>query len=153
MGCLCSTEAIFGFNNKTITRSATSFTSKNYGDVSFRSYSNQKNFYSEYKLMKNPIGSGLFGEIRLCKHFLTEKVFAVKIITKANLSKQDMKDRLIETQVKILKTIDHPSILKLHEFYEDSCNYFLIMEHIKGGDLYTKMEKCKRFSHYKNCLL
>ena len=153
MGCLCSNSSTLGSCDREITRSATAYNTQNNADISFRAYSPQKNFYSEYRLLKTLIGSGLCGEIRLCKHFLTEKIFAVKIITKANLSQRDSKNHIVENQVKLLKTLDHPSILKLHEFYEDSCNYFLVMEYIKGGDLYSMIEKTKKISEAKAAII
>lgn len=144
MGCLCSSK--LEFSKQFITRRATYTSNADLAGSSFQGYSENRNFYSEYSLHSNLIGSGLFGEIRLCTQNLTKKTFAVKIILKANLPPCVLKKRLIEFQVKIIRELDHPSILKVYEFFEDPCNYYLIMEHIKGGDLYTKIFNTKKIT-------
>jgi len=47
----------------------------------------------------------------------TGKVRAVKIIKKDTMNKNEMK--LLETEINILKTMDHPNIVKLYEAYQD----------------------------------
>ena len=34
---------------------------------------------------------------------------------------------------------DHPNILKIHEFYEDNNNFYIIMDFLNGGELYDKL--------------
>ena len=48
-------------------------------------------------------------------------------------------------EVKILQTLDHPSIVKLHDNIEDNSRYYLITEFCEGGDLFTKLAIHKRF--------
>ena len=52
---------------------------------------------------------------------------AVKIYSKA-----DMKDELyrkkFRNEVEILRTLDHPNIIKLLELFEDDLNYYLVEE-------------------------
>jgi calcium-dependent protein kinase len=50
--------------------------------------------------------------------------------------KQIKKDRIVKedeekmlNEVEILKELDHPNIVKLHELYEDAKNYYLITEY------------------------
>lgn len=50
--------------------------------------------------------------------------------------KQIKKDRIVKedeekmlNEVEILKELDHPNIVKLHELYEDTKNYYLITEY------------------------
>ena len=49
----------------------------------------------------------------------------------------------------MLSVLNHPSILKIHEFYEDNSNYYITMDYIKEGDLFAKMEKTQIFSEEK----
>lgn len=37
------------------------------------------------------------------------------------------------TEIKVLKQLDHPHILKLYEFYQDEKNYYIIIELCTGG--------------------
>lgn len=144
MGCLCSSKV--GSAHKVVTRSATFCSTRDFGDVSFVNPSPFRNFQTEFKLLKGPIGSGLIGEIRLCRQFSTSKIFAVKVVSKAGLPSDFVKKKSIETQVKIMQGVDHPSILKIFDFFEDACSYYLVMEYISGGDLYSKLDKYGKFS-------
>ena len=49
-------------------------------------------------------------------------------------------------EFEILKTLDHPNIMKLYEYYEDLENYYLIMELCCGGELFKKILKLNTFS-------
>ena len=144
MGCLCSSKLCMP--QKPVTRRATYSTARDFGDISFQEFSSFRKFHSEYKILRDSIGSGLFGQIYLCRQISTNKTFAVKIISKAGLPTDHLKKRLIEGQVKIMQEIDHPSILKIFDFFEDARNFYLVMEYVRGGDLFNKIEKYGRFS-------
>ena len=143
MGCLCPSSS--SITSKGLTRSATAYTNRDL-EMSFYSSPIHGNFFSEYSLQKDQIGSGLIGEIRLCRHLSSSKTFAVKIVSKAGLPDHCLKSRVIDRQIKILQSLDHPTILHLHDSFEDSSNYYLVMEHVKGGDLYSAIERRQGFS-------
>jgi calcium-dependent protein kinase len=82
----------------------------------------------------------------MCFQLSTNKKFAVKIVSKVGLPSDHLKRKVVESQFKLIRSMDHPSVLKLHDFFEDSCNYYLVMEYVKGGDLLTKLEKTGRLS-------
>ena len=42
-------------------------------------------------------------------------------------------------EVDILRSLDHPNILKLFEFYEDGRNYHLVTEMCTGGELFDRI--------------
>lgn len=101
---------------------------------------NFDSFYTVYKLDKAPIGSGGFAEVWLCTHRRTEEVRAVKILSKSGISVEDIKNRTVFLEVEILKTLDHPNIVKVYEYFEDEQNYYIVMEYCKGGDVFGKLE-------------
>jgi len=68
----------------------------------------------------------------------------MKIIRKEDVS-QDYVESLLN-EIEILKQLDHPSIVKLYEFYQDKLNFYLITEYIDGGELFEKISKVKSFS-------
>lgn len=41
--------------------------------------------------------------------------------------------------------MDHQNIVKLYEAYEDEENFYLIMDYLKGGELYDEIVKRSRF--------
>jgi len=53
--------------------------------------------------------------VRKCLHKETKALRAVKIINKKYLASEE-KEKLLE-EIKILKQLDHPNILKLYEFF------------------------------------
>ena len=69
---------------------------------------------------------GAYGEVRKCLHKETKALRAVKIINKKFLE-DDEKNKL-QSEIAILKQMDHPNILKLYEFFQDHKRYFLVTE-------------------------
>lgn len=59
--------------------------------------------------------AGAYGEVRKCLNKASKALRAVKIINKLTLGEQD-KEKLLN-EIEILKTLDHPNILKLYEFF------------------------------------
>lgn len=43
----------------------------------------------------------------------------------------------------ILKTLDHPNIFKIFEFYQDKNNFYLITEYLEGGELFDYISQRK----------
>ena len=41
----------------------------------------------------------------------------------------------LQNEIDILKQVDHPNIVKLHEIYEDDRHFFLVMEMMTGGEV------------------
>jgi calcium-dependent protein kinase len=72
---------------------------------------NIKEFYK----ISSCIGRGAYGEVRKCLHKQSLSMRAVKIINKKYLE-DDEREKLL-TEINILKNMDHPNILKLHEFF------------------------------------
>ena len=144
MGCLCSSNQ--GINLKVVTRSLSFSTNSDKDDIPFSNFSMHRNFHSEYKVVKELIGSGLFGEIRICHQLSTNRVYAVKIVSKAGLPSDILKKKQFEAQVKIMQKLDHPCLVKIFDFFEDACHFYLVMDYVKGGDLYAKLETCGRFN-------
>jgi calcium-dependent protein kinase len=41
----------------------------------------------------------------------------------------------LQNEIEILKSVDHPNIVKLLDVYEDDRHFFLIMEIMTGGEV------------------
>ena len=52
----------------------------------------------------------------------------------------------LQNEIDILKQVDHPNIVKLHEVYEDEKYFFLIMERCKGGELFDHIVERERLT-------
>ena len=55
-------------------------------------------------------------------------------------------EQILKNEVKIHKSLDHPNIIKLYEYFRDDNRYYLIMEICSGGELFRKVEKHTRFT-------
>ena len=90
------------------------------------------------------IGKGSFGSVVKVMHKKTGLIRSMKIIPKDNL-KEGFTDDEIQREIRILKSLDHPHIIKLYEFYTDDDYYYLINEFCSEGDLSEKLITSKYF--------
>uniref|UniRef100_A0A1I8FYX6 non-specific serine/threonine protein kinase n=1 Tax=Macrostomum lignano TaxID=282301 RepID=A0A1I8FYX6_9PLAT len=86
-----------------------------------------------YRLMKT-IGKGNFAKVKLAKHVVTGKEMAVKIIDKTQLNSSSLQK--LHREVKIMKTLDHPNIVKLYEVIAAEKTLYLVMEYASGGEVF-----------------
>eukprot|EP00088_Acartia_fossae_P010390 TRINITY_DN15170_c0_g1_i1.p1 TRINITY_DN15170_c0_g1~~TRINITY_DN15170_c0_g1_i1.p1 ORF type:complete len:784 (+),score=188.70 TRINITY_DN15170_c0_g1_i1:76-2427(+) len=79
------------------------------------------------------IGHGNFAVVRLCYTKDKKREFAAKVIDKARCQG---KEHMIESEIAILSSVDHPNIIKLQEVFDFPDEKYLIMEFVSGGDLF-----------------
>jgi len=48
---------------------------------------------------------------------------------------------MLRNEIEVLKICNHPNIVKLIDIFEDSKKIHIVLELLKGGDLYDYMEK------------
>lgn len=87
-----------------------------------------------YKLGK-VIGTGSFGSVHSATDSRTGAVRAVKSVSKGS----EVPPERIRMEVDILKSLDHPNVVKLYESFEDENCVFLSMELCAGGDLFDRV--------------
>lgn len=91
------------------------------------------------------LGDGAFGSVRKITHRVTGEHRAVKTIHKKTLKSEDERQTFFN-EVAVLRTLDHPNVLKLYEFYQDEKNYYLITELCSGGELFDRIINNGSFS-------
>ncbi|XP_054418657.1 serine/threonine-protein kinase DCLK2 isoform X5 [Pteronotus mesoamericanus] len=96
----------------------------------------------KYKIGK-VIGDGNFAVVKECVDRSTGKEFALKIIDKAKCCG---KEHLIENEVSILRRVKHPNIIMLVEEMETATELFLVMELVKGGDLFDAITSSTKYT-------
>ncbi|CAJ0582347.1 unnamed protein product, partial [Mesorhabditis spiculigera] len=87
----------------------------------------------KYKLLKT-IGKGNFAKVKLAKHSQTGLEVAIKIIDKTALNPSSLQKLFRE--VKIMKQLDHPNIVKLFQVIETETTLYLVMEYASGGEVF-----------------
>ena len=98
---------------------------------------------NDYKKL-NKLGQGQYGTVFEVKHRITDIIRAMKIVKK-NTKHSPEEEGEILNETKILKTMDHPNIVKIFEFYSNDENYSIIMENCKEGSLYNEIMKSGPF--------
>lgn len=98
----------------------------------------------EYMFLAPPLGAGAFGEVRRAKHNKSGLIRAVKIVDKRNLSFEELS--IIKEEVNILKSLDHPNILRVLEFFEDADRIYIVTELCRGGELFDRIIQLNQLS-------
>ena len=106
-------------------------------------YENTNNIRKEYSIDPQVLGRGAFGEVRKAVHCATREVRAIKIIYKQGCPKEEQ--ALIFDEIEILRTLDHPNIVKIFEYFEDERNIYIVMEFAVGKELYDSIIEVHHF--------
>ena len=93
--------------------------------------------YVDYMNIKF-LGEGTFAQVCKVRNKLTGQIRAMKIIKKSSTCSQ-ADDMEILNEINLLKTMDHPNILKIFEFYVSADSYFLVTELCSGGELFQEI--------------
>ncbi|XP_043232337.1 MAP/microtubule affinity-regulating kinase 3-like isoform X12 [Amphibalanus amphitrite] len=87
----------------------------------------------KYQLLKT-IGKGNFAKVKLAKHLPTGEEVAIKIIDKTQMNPGSLQKLFRE--VRIMKMLDHPNIVKLYQVIETKKTLYLVMEYASGGEVF-----------------
>lgn len=105
--------------------------------------------YFEYKNFeyvndrKKSLGAGAFGDVFLAKHKNDGKYFAIKIMEKNRIEESGASLDIIYREISIHRRIHHENIVQLFGHYEEKEFFYLIMEYINGGSLFSFIKKSK----------
>ena len=116
---------------------------KNIVDVKFQTGSLVKEYFCNpfdvYKELEE-LGEGAYGVVKkVCLKDNPNTVRAMKIIPKENIV-EGQSQQLID-EIQILRKIEHPNIMKIYEYFDDSKNIYIVSELCDQGDLLGKMNK------------
>jgi len=101
--------------------------------ITSRSRTSDEPHIGKYRLMKT-IGKGNFAKVKLAKHVPTGREVAIKIIDKTQMNPSSLQKLFRE--VRIMKILDHPNIVKLFEVIETEKTLYLVMEYASGGEVF-----------------
>jgi len=82
------------------------------------------------------IGRGAYAVVKECTRKQGPITYALKIYNKDKLVLPQRK-RNVNREIQILKKLDHPNVVHLYETICTPSNLYLVLEHIKGGSLYS----------------
>uniref|UniRef100_A0A914BZQ2 Ribosomal protein S6 kinase n=1 Tax=Acrobeloides nanus TaxID=290746 RepID=A0A914BZQ2_9BILA len=96
---------------------------------------------SQFELLK-VLGQGSFGKVFLVRKVKgrdSGKLYAMKVLKKATLKVRDRMRTKMERN--ILAQIRHPFIVRLHYAFQTEGKLYLILDFLRGGDLFTRLSK------------
>lgn len=104
---------------------------------------NQQSIHKDY-LIKEKLGSGSFATVKKGIRKSDKEKFAIKEIKKGNLSDEEL--RVVEMEVTIMKSIDHPNCVKLYKMYDTPKKVYMVLELLTGGELFDRIVAKGNFS-------
>ncbi|XP_048468975.1 ribosomal protein S6 kinase 2 alpha-like isoform X2 [Rhincodon typus] len=96
---------------------------------------------SHFELLK-VLGQGSFGKVFLVRKIKAPdlgQLYAMKVLKKATLKVRDRVRTKLERD--ILVDVNHPFIVKLHYAFQTEGKLYLILDFLRGGDLFTRLSK------------
>ncbi|CAM9226582.1 unnamed protein product [Hapterophycus canaliculatus] len=90
---------------------------------------------SKYVVRDKEIGSGHYGVVRVCTSRATGEDFAIKTIKKSKVPRLV----LLKREIDILRAVDHPTLIRLEDVYEDDVYLHLVTELCTGGELFDRI--------------
>ncbi|XP_071954782.1 ribosomal protein S6 kinase alpha-3-like [Antedon mediterranea] len=96
---------------------------------------------AQFELLK-VLGQGSFGKVFLVRKNAGDDagtLYAMKVLKKATLKVRDRVRTKMERN--ILVEVNHPFIVKLHYAFQTEGKLYLILDFLRGGDLFTRLSK------------
>ena len=90
--------------------------------------------------LRGALGTGGTSQVLLVQRRGAAGFYAMKVIPKAGLDTRQVDYVVSENQM--LQALSHPFIVKLHASFQDTSNFYLILQHHGGGDLAQHMLDC-----------
>lgn len=111
-------------------------------NVMFPTYVGRLAIFDDYEFCGD-VGHGSFGKVLVVRHRHTSMLRACKVVAVSTA----LQWQLIETEISLLKSLNHPNIMTLYEVYSEeghqervtNGNIYLVTELCEGGDLFSRI--------------
>ncbi|KAK4522105.1 DNA-directed DNA polymerase [Mucor velutinosus] len=103
-------------------------------------------------LLLKTLGVGEFGKVKLGRHMETGQIVAVKLVKKQNIDSSSQLEK-IRMEIDILKTLNHPYIVKLLSVNETNANIGMVLEYAQGGELFEYIFRQRYLKEQEACRL
>lgn len=86
------------------------------------------------------LGTGATGRVTKVFHKGSGKVFALKAIDRTFVAEHKLQQYVLR-EVATQFTLDHPKVIRLHDFFQDAQRIYLLLEFAPGGHLFSLIRK------------
>jgi serine/threonine protein kinase len=91
-------------------------------------------FIGSYKLLSH-LGTGGMNSVFLAEHTVMKRLVAIKVLPFRGEQDRRFLERF-RLESRAIASLDHPNIVRAHDFNNDQSVYYLVMEYIEGKDLH-----------------
>jgi len=130
-------------NTKSSRKKETGFNSHT-NTLKLNSILNNDKLENNYKAIEK-LGTGSFGKVYRVNHLKSGQDRALKVVNKAIIKYQDDEKTFLK-EIELLSQLDHPSIIKVYEYFVENNNYYVVQEYCRGGELYEQIYKIDCFT-------
>ena len=98
-------------------------------------------------IIGDQIGAGMCGTVHVCIEIASGVQRAVKIIdTKKFALSPGLSTKDLREEAEMMRGLDHPNIIRIIDTFETESIFFIVMELVRGGDLFDRIVERGRYS-------
>ena len=86
------------------------------------------------------LGKGTFGKVHYARNLESNRSVAIKMMDKDKVLKVGLSEQ-IRREITTMRLVAHKNIVELHEVMATRNKIYFVMEYVKGGELFDKIEK------------
>lgn len=105
----------------------------------------------KYYMIGDKLGVGSFAVVRKGTRKIDNKEFALKIVKKKNLNKEELKT--INDEAGIMSKIEHKNVCLMIEMFESPSNLYMVLELLSGGELFERIVEKGQYSEKQASIL
>jgi|EP00669_Euglena_mutabilis_P007088 protein kinase A len=94
--------------------------------------------------LKETLGTGTFGRVRLCLHKSSGNYYAIKCLKKSEVLRMKQVEHIL-AEASILGSIRHPFIVNMLKTFQDDKRLYIVLEYVVGGELFSHLRKAGKF--------
>lgn len=102
-------------------------------------------------LLKETLGEGAFGLVKLGVHIITNHKVAIKILDKNRMKDEEEDIVRVKNEIRILKRMKHRFIVQLYEIIESRNKIYLVLEYCQGKELFDYIVDSSRLDEQEAC--